>query len=91
VVYRVLAFFLPAALLVGPSLVPYLTLQGANRTEMPLEEAAFWSADLTDFLIPNPLQFVYGDWVQKNLTAFPQGLPYEFVLGWGWMPTLLAF
>lgn len=40
--------------------------------------------------MPNPRHPLWGDWVQRHLTPFDGQLPYEFLLGWGWIPSLLA-
>jgi hypothetical protein len=85
-----LAFALVASVSVVPFLVPYLTVQQTGEATVPLEQAAFWSASLTDYLTPNPRHVLWGDWVQEHLTFFIGGLPYEFLLGWGLVSTILA-
>lgn len=74
-----------------PFLLPYLEVQQAGEAQVPLEQAAFWSASLTDFLLPNPRHFLWGKWVQSRLALYPKGMPYEFLLSWGIVPTILAF
>ena len=84
------AFVAVAAVLLLPFLLPYLRVQREGAAVIPLEQVAFWSASLTDYMVPNPRHFWWGNWVQRYLTPFPEGVPYEFLLGWGWFPTLLA-
>ena len=86
----ILPFALAAALPILPFLLPYLSVQQAGEARAQLEQTAFWSASLTDFLTPNPRHFLWGEWVQKNLLFYPGGMPYEFILGWGILPTILA-
>jgi hypothetical protein len=81
---------LVVSLSVAPFLAPYLTVQQTGEATVPLEQAAFWSASLTDYLTPNPRHVLWGDWVQEHLTFFIGGLPYEFLLGWGLVSTILA-
>jgi hypothetical protein len=85
-----LVFLFVAVVLVGPFLIPHFALHSTDSTTVPLDEAAFWAADITSFLIPNPRNFLWGDWVQANLTPFPEGLPYEYILGFGYIPLILA-
>jgi hypothetical protein len=84
------AFGIVSIVLILPFLLPYLQVQQAGLAAVPLEQAAFWSASVTDYLLPNPRHLLWGDWVQRHLTPFPEGVPYEFLLGWGWCSTLLA-
>jgi hypothetical protein len=79
-----------SAILVVPFLLPYRAVQRAGEAAVPLEQAAFWSGGLDDYLVPNPRHVLWGDWVQRHLTPFDGQLPYEFLLGWGWIPSLLA-
>ena len=85
-----LFFTVTAAVLVLPFLLPYFEIQQSGAATVPLEQAAFWSASLTDYLTPNPRHVWWGEWVQNQLTPFSDGLPYEFLLGWGLFPTILA-
>ncbi len=85
-----LACVLAAVLPLIPFLIPYLSVQQAGEASTPLEQAAFWSASLTDYLTPNPRHFVWGNWVTERLVFYPGGLPYEFILGWGLVSTVLA-
>jgi hypothetical protein len=85
-----LIFALVVSLTVVPFLLPYLTVQQTGEATVPLEQAAFWSASLTDYLTPNPRHILWGGWVQEHLTFFLGGLPYEFLLGWGLVSTILA-
>jgi len=85
-----LAFATVAAVLIVPFLLPYLDVQQTGAATIPLEQTAFWSASLTDYLTPNPRHVLWGDWVQKRLTPFPEELPYEFIIGWGLFPSVLA-
>ncbi len=85
-----LVFVATAGILILPFLLPYMEIQQAGAARVPLEQAAFWSANLSDFVLPNPRHVIWGDWVQRNLTPFPEGLPYEFLVGWGLLPSILA-
>ncbi len=85
-----LVFGLVASVSIFPFLVPYLGVQQTGEAMVPLEQAAFWSASLTDYLTPNPRHFLWGDWVREHLTFYIGGLPYEFLLGWGLVSTILA-
>jgi hypothetical protein len=85
-----LVFLAVATALVLPFTLPYLRVQRAGQARVPLEQAAFWSASLTDYMTPNPRHFLWGGWVRDNLMPFPDELPYEFLVGWGLAPTILA-
>lgn len=85
-----LGFGAVSALLVVPFLLPYWKLFRVGSTTVPLEQAAFWSASVTDYLTPNPRHFLWGDWVQRHLVFLPYELPWEFIVGWGIIPTILA-
>ncbi len=84
-----LAFAAASGALIVPFLLPYLEVQQAGAAKIPLEQTAFWSANLTDFFTPNPRHFLWGDWVQNHLTPFAD-LPYEFLLSWGLGLSILA-
>jgi hypothetical protein len=85
-----LAFLGVSCVLVTPFLLPYGEVMHQGTANIPLEQAALWSASLTDYATPNPRHFLWGDWVRNRLSAFAGDLPYEFILTWGVLPTLLA-
>lgn len=53
------AFLLVALALVVPFLLPYWSVQRAGAANVPLKQAAFWSAGLADYLTPNPHHFLW--------------------------------
>lgn len=77
------------SILILPFIIPYLRgLSGGLY--IPIDEVIFWSANVTDYLTPNSLHFLWGNWVQHNLTPFRGEMPYEFILGWGLTSSILA-
>ena len=53
-----------------------------------MENSNFYSASLTDYLIPSPAQYFWGGWVRRNLLNRPA--PGEFAIGVGLMSILFA-
>jgi hypothetical protein len=76
-----------------PLAVPYLQLSRQIELKIPLEEVDFWSASLTDYLIPPGLHPLWGAWVREHLLGvaaeYPQ-IGLEFVLGVGFICILFA-
>ncbi len=87
-----IVFALVGLLLILPFFMPYIqTLQSGN-SQVSLDETVFWSANLNDYFTPNPRHFLWGSWVQNNLNPYPyeDGIPFEFILGWGIISSVLA-
>jgi hypothetical protein len=74
-------FAVTAGLLILPFAWPYLAILENPDTAIPLENSNFYSASLTDYFLPSPFQFLWGDWVYANLLGRPE--PGEFIMGWG--------
>lgn len=76
-----------------PLAVPYLQLSRQIQLNIPLEEVDFWSASLTDYLVPPGLHPLWGEWVRQHLLGVAAGYPQielEFVLGVGFVCILFA-
>jgi len=72
---------------------PYWQLSREIRLIIPLEEVDFWSASLTDYLLPPGLHPIWGSFVRERLLSIPPEYPQialEFVLGPGWLALLFA-
>ncbi len=83
-----------AGLIIGglcvPFLIPYLQLSSEGATNVPLDDAAFWAASPTDYLMPNPLHPLWGSAVQRVMWPFPTPMLTEFVISIGWVTIFLA-
>lgn len=79
-----------ALVLIVPFAVPYLAILGSSDFSAPMENSNYYSASLTDYLLPSPFQFWWGDWVNRNLLV-QQPDPGEFILGWSYMAWLFVF
>jgi hypothetical protein len=66
--WRNLAAYAAIALpLILVALAPYLQLAlMGEANHRPLGESDLWSASPTDFLLPSPLQFLWGDWIAHH-------------------------
>jgi hypothetical protein len=93
------AWRLLAALLVAgaigllPLALPHWQLGRTNRLAIPLEEVDFWSASVTDYLLPPGLHPLWGSFVRQRLLSIPAEYPQialEFVLGLGWLTLIFA-
>ena len=87
------AFLSTVLLGMAPLAYPYLQLRRTVHLSMPLEEALFWSASWTDYLVPSGVHFLWGAWVREQLLGLPpigQSLVWEFVLAVGYLVLLLA-
>ena len=60
-------FSITASALISPFLFPSLAALKDPDTFPPLDNANFWSASPTDYLIPNPFHPIWGTWVEENL------------------------
>ncbi len=79
--------------ILAPLALPYLDLRQTTALAIPLEEADFWSASPTDYLLPPGLQPLWGEFVRERLLGVPSDFPQiglEFVLGFGWVAVLFA-
>jgi len=77
----VLLFGLTASLLIIPFLLPYLSITDEPTWTAPLEFADMFSAGLTDYVLPNPFNPLWGKIVRQR--AFGSGEALECALGWG--------
>lgn len=73
-----------------PFLIPYLRLSSSGATFVPLADAAFWAASPTDYLLPNPLNPLWGKAVSRVIWPFPSPMITEFVISLGVLTTVLA-
>ena len=65
----VMAFGLLATVLVGLSMLPYLNLNAQNGlADRSVDYLNRYSASPTDFLIPSPKQFLWGQWIDDHLS-----------------------
>lgn len=89
-----LAFLLLLILLVTvPLAMPYLNLRESATLAIPLQDTDYWSASLTDYLVPPGLHPLWGSWVTQNTLGVPAGYPQialEFVLAGGYIALLFA-
>ncbi|MBN1679333.1 MAG: hypothetical protein JW966_03525 [Anaerolineae bacterium] len=95
--------WLAAGLVIGitavvcvPFLIPYLTVAEEGEMTVPLQDAAFWAASPTDYLMPNPRHPLWGDTIQPLMWpvqwagempvefAVTSGLPMLFFGTWAW-------
>ncbi len=81
-------FAVTATVLILPFAWPYLDIVGNPDIAIPMANSNFYSASLTDYLLPSPFQFLWGNWVFKNLLR--RSSPGEFIIGWGFMAWLFA-
>ena len=76
-----------------PLAIPYLNLRNSSTLVIPLQESDYWSASLTDFLVPPGLHPLWGAWTMENLLGVPREYPQialEFVLAPGYVALLFA-
>ena len=76
-----------------PVIAPQLALGRSVPLAIPLEDVDFWSASLTDYMLPPGLHPWWGAWVRDNLLGVPSEYPQlglEFVLGVGFVSLLFA-
>jgi hypothetical protein len=78
-----------AGLLILPFAWPYLEVLGNPDTAIPMDNSNYYSASITDYLIPSPFQFLWGRWVFDNLLVQAPD-PGEFIIGWGFMASLFG-
>ncbi|MBL8133655.1 MAG: hypothetical protein JNL42_17465 [Anaerolineae bacterium] len=83
-----------AAAIVGvlclPFLLPYLQVAGEGAATIPVEDAAFWAASPTDYLVPNPLHPLWGALVRPVIWPFPSPMITEFLTSIGLATLVLA-
>lgn len=82
-------FSIIALSLIVPFAWPYLALLGNPDIAIPIENVNFYSASLTDYLMPSPFQFLWGGWVSSNLLR--RTASGEFIVSSGFMALLFAF
>ncbi|TET84290.1 MAG: hypothetical protein E3J37_04025 [Anaerolineales bacterium] len=76
-----------------PLVLPYLELRQEVNLQIPLDDVDFWSASLSDYLLPPGLHPIWGKLVREKLLSIPEEYPQislEFVLGVGWVGLLFA-
>ena len=82
-----------ALLLLIPAIAPQIALGRSVSLAIPLEDVDFWSASLTDYVLPPGLHPWWGAWIRANLLGVPKEYPQlglEFVLGIGFISLLFA-
>jgi hypothetical protein len=81
------------ALALLPLALAYFNLSRQVSIRIPLEDVDFWSASLSDYIIPPALSPLWGEWVRVHLLTvspdYPQ-IALEFVLGVGFVCLLFA-
>jgi hypothetical protein len=81
------------ALALLPVSIPYWQLGQELTLKIPLDEVDFWSASLTDYLLPAGLHPIWGNWLRTNLLSVPREfdqIALEFVLGLGFVAILFT-
>jgi hypothetical protein len=79
------------AALIVPFLIPYIEVARDGEAVIPIDDVAFWSASIVDYLLPNPRHPIWGEAVQSLSWPFPGiDMPQEFMLSVGWLTLLLA-
>jgi hypothetical protein len=76
-----------------PLALPYIQLGRQVDLLIQLDEVDFWSASVTDYVIPPGLHPLWGNWVREKLLSIPDEYPQialEFVLSAGWIGLLFA-
>ena len=80
-------------LALGPLVLPYIRLGRQVDLLIPLDEVDFWSASVSDYVIPSGLHPLWGEWVRGNLLSvsdeYPQ-IALEFILSAGWIGLLFS-
>ena len=82
-----------ALLFLLPAIAPQVALRRSVSLAIPLEDVDFWSASLTDYVLPPGLHPWWGAWIRDNLLGVPKEYPQlglEFVLGVGFVSLLFA-
>jgi hypothetical protein len=80
-------------LALGPLVLPYLQLGRQVNLIIPLDEVDFWSASVSDYVIPSGLHPLLGEWVRGNLLSVSEEYPQialEFILSASWIGLLFA-
>jgi len=84
---------LVAILALGPLSIPYIRLNRQVDLSIALDEVDFWSASVSDYVIPSGLHPLWGEWVRGNLLSvsdeYPQ-IALEFILSASWIGLLFA-
>jgi len=91
--YGVLLIGSLATLCLLPAVAPQFELGRRVSLRIPLADVDFWSASITDYLLPAGLHPLWGDWIRGNLLGVPPEYPQlglEFVLGVGFVTLLFA-
>jgi hypothetical protein len=81
-------FVVAAGILIVPFVIPYLAVANDPDTAIPLENTNFYSASLSDYLIPTPFHPLWGDLVRGHL--LPHLEKGEFIIGWGFVAWLFG-
>lgn len=81
---------LVTACAVVPFALLYADVARVGLARVPLKEADFWSASLADYLLPNWRHPLWGSAVRRALTGRDVLLPYEFLLGFGYIGGAVA-
>ena len=87
-----IAFCAICLALLLPAVLPYLQLQKTGAALVPLDDVVFWSADISNYLIPNPYQFLWSGWEKAHIpmTLAREGVANEYVIGLGFVGVLFA-
>jgi len=89
-----LAILLSLILMVSvPLALPYLRLREHVSLAIPLQDTDYWSASLTDYVLPPGLHPLWGGWVMQEALGVPaeySQIALEFILGTGYVALLFA-
>jgi hypothetical protein len=76
-------FVVVAGLLITPFAIPYLQLRESGELQRYFIELDGWSANLTDFLQPNPLHPIWGKAIRQIFPfQWKTGIERNLMLGW---------
>ena len=90
--FGLIVFVLIGGVILIPTIIPYIQIQNEEKGIISLAEARFWSADLSNYLIPNPKQYLWKDWISEYLAPVKtgSGVHNEFVNSLGYIGILFA-
>jgi hypothetical protein len=86
--WKQLGVFVVIALpLVVLCVLPYIKLTGQDSLAHSFEEVRIWSASPTDFILPSPRHFIWGEWIASH---FDRSLWIENTIYLGFIPIIFS-
>ncbi|UCF60417.1 MAG: hypothetical protein JSV37_11720 [Anaerolineaceae bacterium] len=92
--YAIVILAVVALITLVPLSIPYIRLNRQVDLLISLDEVDFWSASVTDYVIPSGLHPFWGEWVRSHLLSISDEYPQialEFILSASWIGLLFAF